>query len=243
MISTAEQKIFERSIALIGEESFERLNGATVLIVGLGGVGAAAAEAVARLGISRIILCDFDTVEISNINRQILAFHSCIGEKKVSLMERRIRDIYPACDLVCLDLKLSKENIDVLEKYEIDYIIDAIDSFDDKVSLICYAKERKIPIISSMGTGGKINPLDFKVADYKETKYCRLAKKLRKVLKELGIKELKVVYSEEVAKNDFSKHSFVSSISFVPPVAGYIMASELYKDLSRRVDKEENLEH
>lgn len=231
MITDSVREIFQRSIALVGEENFIKVHRATVLVVGLGGVGGACAEAIARMGVSKILLCDHDIVDPTNINRQIIAFHSTVDSKKVDIMYSRIKDINPNCELERLDVKLGRENLSTLDRFQIDYIVDAIDSFDDKVALIQYAKAKEIPIISAMGSGGKLNPLAFKVADYKDTKYCRLARKLRKALKDLGIKELKVVYSEEESKNDFSKFDFVSSISFVPPVVGYVMASEVFKDL------------
>ncbi len=143
-----------------------------------------------------------------------------------------IEDINPACEVTSFDLKMGLKHLELLKDYKIDYIIDAIDSFNDKIEIIKYAKSNNIQIISAMGAGGKVNPLAFKIADYKDTKYCKLAKKLRKKLKEIGIEDLKVVYSEEESRADFTKYDYIPSISFVPVVMGHIIASEVVKDLS-----------
>ncbi len=231
MINELEKKIFERSISLLGEDAFLCLKRSTVLVVGIGGVGGTCVESLVRSGISNIIILDYDFIDISNINRQIIAYNSTIGLKKIDVMHDKILDINPQAKVSKIDLKLSKDNIDILDDFKIDYIVDAIDSFEDKIELIKYAKNRDINIISAMGAGGKTNPLLFKVADYKDTRYCKLAKKLRKRLRDIGIKDLKVVYSEEEVKLDMSKYSFIPSISHVPAVMGYILASELIQDL------------
>ncbi len=231
MITEFEYEVFQRTIALVGEENFLKVKNSTVLVVGLGGVGGVCAEAIARSGVSKMILCDYDYVDRTNINRQIIALHSSIGLKKTDVLADRICDVNPNIKLEKLDVKISRECIDILDNYRIDYIVDAIDSFDNKIELIQYAKKSNIPIISAMGAGGKLNPTAFKVADYKDTRYCKLAKKLRKRLKEIGIKDLKVVYSEEEIKYNPQDFDFIPSISYVPPVMGYIIASELIKDL------------
>ncbi len=231
MIHELEHNIFQRTISLIGEEAFLCLKKSTVLVVGIGGVGGTCVESLVRSGISNIIIVDYDSIDISNINRQIIAYNSTIGLKKIDVMHDKLIDINPQAEVCKLDLKLSKENIAILDDFKIDYIVDAIDSFEDKIELIKYAKNRDIKIISAMGAGGKTNPLLFKVADYKDTRYCKLAKKLRKRLRDIGIKDLKVVYSEEEVNLDMSRESFIPSISHVPAVMGYILASELIKDL------------
>ncbi len=231
MITKQEYNLFSRTIALVGEKNFIKLKNSSVLIFGLGGVGSACVESLARCGINELFICDYDIIDTSNINRQVIAYNSTVGQKKVDITQNMIKDINPTCNVTSFDLKMGLDHLKMLADYKIDYIVDAIDSFEDKIAIIQYAKAKNIKIISAMGAGGKKNPLAFKVADYKDTKYCKLAKKLRKRLKELGIKELKVVYSEEESISDFTKHDFIPSIAFVPVVVGHIMASEVVKDL------------
>ncbi len=227
----SEYGYFKREIPLIGEKAFNRLSSASVMVVGLGGVGSAACEALARAGVGRLFICDFDSVDPSNINRQIIALTSNIGRKKTSVMADRILDINPMCRVEIMDMMLTKHNVNNILSHRVDYIVDAIDMFDSKIALITCAKENDIPIISAMGTGNKLNPLDFKVTDIYRTKNCPLAKKIRRTLKSIGINDLKVVFSEETSPIKPSVSGVISSISFVPPVSGYIMASEVVKSL------------
>ncbi|PID82947.1 MAG: hypothetical protein CSB15_00675 [Clostridiales bacterium] len=223
---------FQREIMLVGEENFSKINNSSVLVVGLGGVGSAAVEALARAGVSTIGVLDYDIVDVTNINRQLIALNSTIGMKKTQVIKNRILDINEKANVITYDIRLTKENISQISNYKYDYIIDAIDMVTSKIELIKYASENNIGIISSMGTGKKINPLGFKVDKIKNTKGCPLARVMRKKLGELGIKNVKVLYSEEKAfMPDVEKLRMPSSISFVPPVCGMILASEVIKSI------------
>ena len=219
----------ERTRTLIGDNAIEKLKKSRVIVFGIGGVGGYTVEALVRSGIGEIDIVDNDKVSISNLNRQIVALNSTIGEYKVDVMKKRALDINP--DLKINTYKLffdekTKAEIDFL-KY--DYIVDAIDSVKSKLLLIELAKKDKIPIISSMGTGNKLNPLEFEIADIFKTSVCPLARIIRTELKKRGIKDLKVLYSKEKPYKDGSK--VPSSISFVPSTAGLIIASEVIKDI------------
>ena len=219
----------ERTRTLIGDNAIEKLKKSRVIVFGIGGVGGYTVEALVRSGIGEIDIVDNDKVSISNLNRQIVALNSTIGEYKVDVMKKRALDINP--DLKINTYKLffdekTKAEIDFL-KY--DYIVDAIDSVKSKLLLIELAKKDKIPIISSMGTGNKLNPLEFEIADIFKTSVCPLARIIRTELKKRGIKDLKVLYSKEKPYKDGSK--VPSSISFVPSTVGLIIASEVIKDI------------
>ncbi len=219
----------ERTRTLIGDNAIEKLKKSRVIVFGIGGVGGYTVEALVRSGIGEIDIVDNDKVSISNLNRQIVALNSTIGEYKVDVMKKRALDINP--DLKINTYKLffdekTKAEIDFL-KY--DYIVDAIDSVKSKLLLIELTKKDKIPIISSMGTGNKLNPLEFEIADIFKTSVCPLARIIRTELKKRGIKDLKVLYSKEKPYKDGSK--VPSSISFVPSIAGLIIASEVIKDI------------
>lgn len=222
---------FKREIALIGMDSFKKLRRSSVMVVGLGGVGSAAGEAIARSGVGRIAVCDYDIIEESNINRQLLALNSSLGMKKTDLMAARIKDINPYCMVETMDFRLDASNMETVSDFDPDYIVDAIDSFDSKLALISFAQGRGIPIISCMGTGGKLNPLDLEVADIFKTTICPLARKLRHALRARGVDKLKVLYSKEKSSGAFSDDGGIPSISFVPPVAGFALASEAIKYL------------
>jgi len=220
---------FRRNCLLYGEEGIEIFKNSSVAVIGIGGVGSYVAEALGRSGIGRLILVDYDIIDITNINRQIHATMETVGRSKVDIMKERLITINPDLRVESYKEKFSEENKDFLFENQVDYIADAIDDVKGKVTLIKEAKERGIKIISSMGTGNKLNPLDFKVAKIKDTKNCPLSRVMRKNLREIGIEDLKVVYSEEINDYKFSKP--VGSTSFVPPVAGLIIASEIIKDL------------
>ncbi len=224
---------FDREIALIGNAGFEKLQNSSVLIVGLGGVGSAAAEGIARAGVGTIGILDFDVVDITNINRQLIALTSTLGQKKVEVESKRILDINPNCNLHIYDVRLTPDNIDVIADVKYDYIIDAIDSVSAKLALIEYAYANNIKIISAMGTGNKFAPLSFKIDKIKNTRYCPLAKVMRKKLGELGIKDLPVIYSEEQVAKDRDK-TVIGSMPFVPPVAGYGVGSFVINELLSR---------
>lgn len=223
--------IYDRTKLVIGEESLEKIKKTKVVICGIGGVGSYAMEALARIGIGNITIIDKDKVNITNINRQIIADTKTIGLVKVLVAKERINNINPQIEVKAIEDYIDNSN---LEKYlsNADYIIDAIDSVESKLMLISYAKENNIQIISSMGMANKLNPMDIKVGDIEKTEMCSLAKIIRKKLKEINISKVKVVYStESPIKN---KKGVLGSVSFVPSVAGLIIASEVVKDIIKK---------
>ncbi len=225
---------FLRNEMLFGEKCTENLSRKSVIVFGIGGVGGYTVEALARSGIGNITVVDNDTVDITNINRQILALESTVGLEKVDVAEKRIKDINPNCNVKKIRLFYLPENADCIDLSTYDYVIDAIDTVSAKLTLIEKAKENNIPIISSMGTGNKINASMFKVADIFDTKNDSLARVMRTECRKRNIKSLKVVYSEEEPKNalkDENNKRIPASNSFVPPVAGFIIAGEVIKDL------------
>ena len=231
---------FSRTELLIGEEGLKRLADSTVIIFGIGGVGSHCAESIARSGVGRLILVDSDTVSLTNINRQSIAFHSTIGQYKTQVMKQRIQDMNPSAAVLTYETFVLPENLENLFSSiggTIDYIIDAIDTVTAKLSLAVYAKEHHIPIISAMGTGNKLHPELFEITDISKTSVCPLCRVMRKELKARGISHLKVVYSKEtpvkpaVSLEESGKRSVPGSISFTPPVAGHLMAGEVLRDL------------
>ena len=216
---------FEREIRLIGSERLERLQNSTVLVMGVGGVGSYAAEAITRAGVGHITVMDGDQIAESNLNRQLLALSSNIGESKAEIMAARIRDINPGCDAVAINRYYGKD--DDLNLTEYDWIIDAIDDVDAKVTLIERANKLGINIISSMGTAGKLST-EFKIADISKTSVCPLAKVMRKKLREVGIEHLTVVYSEEKA---IVENGQLGTISYVPATAGLKLAEHVIKEI------------
>lgn len=232
---------FSRTELLIGTEGLKRLREASVMVFGVGGVGSHCIEALARSGAGRLILIDNDTVSLTNINRQSIAYHSTVGLHKTKVMEKRIHDICPETEVVTYEQFVLPDNIENLFDQKIDYIVDAIDTVTAKLAIVSIAEERKIPLISSMGTGNKLHPEMFQIADIYKTSVCPLCKVMRKELKTRGIKKLKVLYSEEVPvkvnleQTDEplgSKRSLPGSISFVPPVAGLMIAGEVIRELA-----------
>ncbi|MEZ4357015.1 MAG: tRNA threonylcarbamoyladenosine dehydratase [Eubacteriales bacterium] len=226
---------FLREILAIGEENFEKINKAKVAVIGLGGVGSFAAEALARAGVSNIVLVDGDKVDITNINRQLIALTSTLFKYKASVFKDRILDINPDAKVTQICEFLSKDNlIDYITK-DINYVIDAIDMISVKIDIICHCKANGIPVVSSMGTGNKLHPELFKVSDIYSTKKDPIARVLRRELKKRGVDSLKVVYSDE----DTAGRGIISekgsnktgSISFVPGVAGMILASQVILDI------------
>lgn len=219
---------FERERLLIGEK-VDYLKEKTVLVLGLGGVGGYVVEALARAGIGHLILIDYDVVDITNINRQIIALHSNIGKKKTACFKERINDINPRCIVDILDIFFNTDNKDIIFDYQIDYIVDCCDSLNSKKILIEESYKRSIPIISSMGTGNKLHPELFRITELKKTEYDPLARKLRMLLK--NQKELlntKVLYSKEEPLPFKGK---IGSISYVPSVAGLMLAAYVINDL------------
>lgn len=225
---------FNRTELLLGSEAMEKLRGARVAVFGAGGVGGYVIEALARSGVGAIDIIDNDTVSLSNINRQIFALHSTIGEYKVDVAARRIADINPDAKVTVYKTFFMPDNADEFDFKEYDYIVDAIDTVTAKIELVMRADEANVPIISSMGTGNKVNPTIFEVADIYKTSVCPLAKVMRYELKRRGIKKLKVVYSKEIPqKTDLGVGRVPASCAFVPPVAGLTIAGEVIKDLTK----------
>ncbi len=232
---------YSRTELLIGKEGMKKLQNASVMVFGVGGVGSHCIEALARSGVGKLILIDNDTVSLTNINRQSIAYHSTVGQFKTKIMENRIKDICPEIEVVTYERFVLPNNIEELFKEKVDYIVDAIDTVTAKLALVELAKERKIPIISSMGTGNKLHPEMFEITDIYKTSVCPLCKVMRKELKARGVRKLKVLYSKEIPV-DISKReteeekgqrrSLPGSISFVPPVAGLIIAGEVIRELA-----------
>lgn len=224
---------FQREIMLIGKENLEKLKKSKVIIYGIGGVGSFVCEALARAGIENLILVDYDKIELTNLNRQIHALHSTIGEQKTEAMKNRILDINPKAKVETYNNKETKEKEEELINETINYVIDCVDTITTKLKLIETAKRKNIPIISSMGTGNKLDPTKFEITDIYKTTVCPLAKVMRKELKKRNIKNLKVVYSKEEPKTQIENQEkrTPASISFVPSVAGLIIASEVVKDI------------
>lgn len=208
--------MWSRITRLIGQDGLEKLIGKSVLIVGIGGVGGYVAEMLARCGIGRVGIMDFDVVDISNINRQIIALNSNIGECKTDVMKARILDINPDCEVVAINSRFNADSATVLDGGW-NYVVDAIDSFEDKVALICLAKERGLNIVSAMGAGNRIKPCTFEITDIYKTSYDALAKKLRKTLRGKGITKLDVCYTKEPV---VSVSQGVGSISYVVAECG-----------------------
>ncbi|MDO5708243.1 MAG: tRNA threonylcarbamoyladenosine dehydratase [Andreesenia angusta] len=224
---------FIRSAMLLGEDGIEILKNSNIMVFGIGGVGSFTVEALARTGVGKLSLVDYDQISISNLNRQIHSDINTIGEFKVDIMKERILNINPEMEVRAIREILVEENIDQLISEDIDYIVDAIDMVKSKISLIEYAKNKDIPIISAMGAGNKLNPTDLEIADIYNTTICPLARVIRRELRKRNIKDLKVVYSKEKpleSKIDFHER-VPGSVSFVPSVSGLIIASEVIKDL------------
>lgn len=231
---------FSRTELLIHKEGLQFLKDARVAVFGIGGVGGYVVEALVRSGLGHIDIFDHDTVSLSNINRQIIATHETVGLKKVDVMEKRIHDINESCIVCKHDVFFLPENQNDFDFSHYDYIVDAIDTVTAKILLAQIAVNQNIPIISSMGTGNKLNPLDLEVADISQTSVCPLARVMRRELKKKGIYHLKVVYSKEKpietnSEVDPVTHKKVpGSVSFVPSVAGLVIASEVIKDLIKK---------
>ena len=228
-------EIFQRTKLLLGEENFLKLTNSTVAVFGIGGVGSFTAEALARSGVGHLVLIDKDNIDATNINRQIHALTSTVGRSKVEVMRERILQINPAAKVDTVQkFYLPDEDAENFFICKYDYVVDAIDTITAKINLVVECEKRGIKIISSMGAGNKLNPAEFKVADIFQTSTDPVAKVLRKKLKEVGIKNLKVVYSDEVPKKIDTKNfagKVIGSAAFVPSVAGLIIAAEVVKDL------------
>lgn len=229
------EKQFQRTERLIGRENLIKLKSKKVLVIGVGGVGGFTCEALARAGIGQIDIVDKDKVDVTNINRQIIATHNTVGLNKVDVMKERMSSINP--EIVCngYNMFYLPEFAEDLDFSKYDYIVDAVDNVTAKLDIISRAKESGIPVISAMGAGNKMDPLAFKVSDIEKTKGCPLAKVIRKELRKRGINGVKVVFSEEEPikqiDEDGNTLRVPASISFVPSVCGLILAGEVIKDL------------
>ena len=230
---------FCRTELLIGEEGIEKLNNSKVIVFGIGGVGSFVVEALTRAGVGNLILVDNDTICISNLNRQIHATQSTVGNIKVEAMKERVLSINPNCNVEAKQEFITADNIEEIIPSDIDYVVDAIDTVTSKLALAEYCYKNNIKLIASMGTGNKMDPTQFRVTDVFKTKVCPLAKVMRTELRKRGVKKLKVVYSEEIPMVPnkgkavpSQKRQTPGSISFVPPVAGMIIGGEVIKDLS-----------
>lgn len=246
------QHKFSRTEILIGKEGLEKLKNSTVMVFGVGGVGSFTVEALARAGVGHLILVDYDDICLTNINRQLHALHSTIGEAKVDVMKNRIKEINPEAEVEALKEFYSAEGADRLLGRQIDYVVDAIDTVSSKVSLVKECLTRGIPLISSMGAGNRITAENYKVTDISKTSGDPLAKAMRKLLRKEGItKGVKVVYSPDLPLTPLPteadcrnncicpgedahcalKRQIPGSISFVPSVVGLLLAGEVVRDL------------
>lgn len=232
------ENLFIRTEMVLGIDKMIKLKNSKVAIFGIGGVGSFVAESLARCGIYNLVLIDFDDIVASNINRQIHATTNTIGRLKVDVMKERLLAINPDMNITAIAKLYNSKTSDEILTDDLDYVVDAIDMVTSKLLLIEKCKEMNIPIICSMGTGNKMNPTMFEVTDISKTSVCPLAKVMRTELKKRRIKKVKVVYSKEEPikptqlESSTSRRATPGSISFVPSVAGLILASEVVKDLT-----------
>ncbi len=214
---------FSRTVRVIGAEKMDLIRNASVIVFGLGGVGSAAAEALVRAGVGTIGIVDKDVVDITNINRQLIATDETIGEKKTDVTQKRLLSINPELVIHKYDLFYLPETADSIDLGKYDFIVDCIDNVSAKIELAVRAQKARVGIISSMGTGNKLHPEMLEISDISKTSVCPLARVMRRELKKRGVYKLPVVYSkEEPVKTD---SSVPGSVSFTPPVAGYLMSS------------------
>ena len=246
------QHSLSRTELLIGKDALDKLAKSKVMVFGVGGVGSFTVEALARAGVGNLILVDDDTVCLTNLNRQIHGTYKTISKNKVEVMKERVLSVNRNCNVETIQVFVTPDNLEEIIPDDVDYVVDAIDTVSAKIALAVYCEQKGIKLMSSMGTGNKLNPAEFKVADIYNTKVCPLAKVMRYELRKRGVKKLKVVYSEEMprkpkvedvvtcktgcvctggTKKCSAKRQIPGSVSFVPPVAGMIIASEVVKDL------------
>lgn len=223
---------FSRTENLIGANALEKLKKCHIAVFGVGGVGGFVVEALARAGVGAIDLIDSDCVDITNLNRQIIALHSTIGKQKVAVMRDRVLDINPNANVNIFPLLFLPENSSQFNFSKYDYVIDAVDNVTAKIELVVKCQEAGTPIIASMGTGNKLDPTKFEISDIYKTSVCPLAKVMRYELKKRGVKKLKVLFSKENPLK--TKDRTPASISFVPSAAGLIIAGEVIKDIIKK---------
>lgn len=232
---------FSRTRLVIGKDGQDKLLASRVAVFGLGGVGAAAVEALARAGLGSLDLIDNDQVSLTNINRQFIALHSSVGRNKTEVEKERVLDINPSCRVRVYSTFFLEDTAEQFDFKEYDYVADCVDTISAKTSLILKCKEAQTPIICSMGTGNKVHPEMLKIADIYDTKICPMARVMRHEMRKRGVESLKVVYSEEeplklssdeeVEKKVVSNRPVPGSTSFVPPAAGLIMAGAIVRDI------------
>jgi len=246
------QHSLSRTELLIGSEGLEKLKNSKVIVFGIGGVGSYTVESLARAGVGTLVLIDDDTICLTNLNRQVHATYSTISKSKVEVMKERVLSINRKCNVITYETFVTEENIPEFISEDTDYVVDAIDTVSAKIALAVYCQDKNIKIMSSMGTGNKLDPSQFKVTDIYKTRLCALAKVMRYERRKRGVKSLKVVYSEEIpikpksedvvtcktgcvctggTKKCTIRRQIPGSISFVPPVAGMIIASQVVKDI------------
>lgn len=225
-------EMFSRTEMILPPEKTEKLKRAHVAVFGLGGVGSAVCEALCRAGVGALTLVDGDRVDATNLNRQLIALTSTVGEDKVEAAKKRLLDINPDCKITARKLFFLPENAAEFDFSRFDYLADAVDTVSAKLALIEAAKRAGTPVISCMGTGNKLDATAFRVADIAKTKVCPLARVMRAELKKRGISGVKTVYSEEEPVGGQGRTP--GSVSFVPPVAGFILAGEIIKDLTEK---------
>lgn len=236
-------ELFSRTQLLLGSDAMEKLKNARVAVFGLGGVGGYVVEALARSGVGALELVDHDTISTTNINRQILALHSTVGMDKAEAARLRVLDIDPSIAVTAKKTFFRPETADEFDFSRYDYVVDAIDTVTGKLALVQTAQNNNVPIISCMGTGNKLDPTKFQIADISKTSVCPLARIMRKECAKRGIKHLKVLYStEDPIPSDVSaiteelpegRRALPGSVAFVPSVAGLIIAGEVIKDLTK----------
>ena len=231
----------ERTIQLLGNEASEKLSHSNVLVVGMGGVGAMAAEMICRSGIGRMTIIDTDTIQPSNINRQLVATHASLNQDKVEVMGERLKQINPGLELTTLNEFIKEERIPEILQEDFDYVVDAIDTLTPKIQLIYHTVNRNLKLASSMGSGGKVDPSQIRIADFGDTYNCRLAYILRKKLRKMDVHGgFKVVFSTEQVLKEMvipvegepNKKSTVGTISYIPAIFGCTLASLVIRDLS-----------
>lgn len=223
---------YSRTEMIIGTEAVEKIKAASVIVFGIGGVGSYVVEGLARAGIGKLVLVDNDVVDITNINRQLPALHSTLGLPKAQVMANRVKDINPECVVEAVECFFMPDTADTFDFKGFDYVVDAIDTVTGKLALIEKAYNEDVPVISSMGTGNKLEPSQFKITAIEKTKVCPLAKVMRKELKNRGIKGVKALWSEEEPIKQEGVRT-PGSISFVPSVAGLMIAGEVVRDITK----------
>ena len=232
--------MLERTLLLLGQDNLTKLQNACVMVAGLGGVGAYAAEAIVRAGIKKVIIFDGDIVSESNVNRQLVALHSTIGKSKAEIMYQRLKDINPDCEVVAINEYIRDERMpELLDRYHPDWVIDAIDTLSPKVFLLIHCYQRKIKVVSSMGSGGKFDPSLIRVTDISQTFQCPLAHHIRKLLHKQGIYEgiVAVFSSEKVSKDCIieekteNKRTTIGTISYMPAIFGLTTASVVIREI------------